>query len=228
MKLIFKIPSVFSYCSLFLSIFIFISSIAIAQKVVKSDSTVSTYLHVKNKDWLASDKLNDPVIGFILNNIDTLEKSNWKSTKITEFEKVKDGYFLKADIPAYVTRNSSNVWCTAITLRSSGNKTDTIRTKYGGVRLSKIKLILNSTPEGAESFLIPNRIWLEKFANTSWDKNDSELEKFRVNTSSTNTYAYVDQTVFVVVFKLNDKYKKVIHYTKPANVQEEQPVWIKF
>ncbi len=228
MKLVFKTPSVLLRCGLLLSIFIFISSIAIAQKVAKSDSIVSTYLHIKKGDWLASDKLNDPVIGFILNNIDTLEKSNWKSSKITEFEKVKDGYFLKADIPAYVSRNSGNMWCTAITLRSSGNKTDTIRTKYGGVRLSKIKLILNSTPEGAESFLIPNRIWMEKFANTSWDKDDSELQKFRVNTSCTNTFAYVDQTVFVVVFKLNDKFKKVIHYTKPASVQEEQPVWIKF
>jgi hypothetical protein len=226
MKLVFKTSSVPSPADLFLSIFIFLSSTAFAQKDINADGTVSTYLHIKG-DWLASDGKHNTIIGFVLNNIDTLGKSNWKSNKITEFEKERDGYFIKANIPAYVSDNSSQIWCTAISLRPE-NKSDTIRTKYGGVKLSKIKLILNSTPEGAESYLVPNRIWIEKFANTSWDKDDSELQKFRVNTSSTNTYAYVDQTVFVVIFKLDDKYKKVIHFTKPASVQEEQPVWIKF
>jgi hypothetical protein len=227
MRLVYKTQVVFSGHSLFFSIFIFISSLAPAQITIKTDSTVSTYLHIKG-ELIKSDKSKDSLVGFLLNNIDISGKSNWKSGEITEFEKERDGYFIKADIPAYVSKNSSQTWCTAIFLRSSGNKTDTIRTKYGGVKLSKIKLILNSTPEGAESYLVPNRIWMEKFANTSWDKDDSELQKFRVNTSSTNTYAYVDQTVFVVIFKLNDKYKKVIHFTKPASVQEEQPVWVKF
>jgi hypothetical protein len=227
MKLVFKASSVLSRAGLFFSVFIFISAIAIAQKAVKTDSTVSTYLHIKG-EWAKSGKWQDSIIGFILNNIDTLGKSNWKSKEINEFERDKNGFFLKADIPVYVSNNSSQIWCTSISLKSGNNRTDTIRTKYGGVKLSKIKLLLNSTPEGAESYLIPNRVWLEKFANTSWDKDDSKLEKFRVNTSSTNTYAYVDQTVFVVIFKLNDKYKKLIHFTKPASIQQEQPVWIKF
>jgi hypothetical protein len=195
--------------------------------MVKKDSTVSTYLHIKGES-LPADRLHDSLIAFVLNNIDTLGKSNWKSAEITAFEKEKDGYFLKANIPVYVYTNSSKMWCTSISLKSVNNRLDTIKSKYGGVRLSNIKLILNSTPEGAESYLIPNRVWMEKFANTSWDKDDSKLEKFRVNTSSTNTYAYVDQTVFVVIFKLNDKYKKIIHFTKPASIQQEQPVWIKF
>jgi len=227
MKLVFKTSSALSGGILFLSIFIFISSVSIAQNAENSDSTVSTYLHIKG-DWIGSGKWQDSLIGFVLNNIDTSGKSNWKSKEITEFEKDRNGYFVKANIPVYVRNNSSQIWCTSISLRSDNNRLDTIKSKYGGVKLSKIKLILNSTPEGAESFLIPNRVWMAKFANTSWDKDDSEMQKFRVNTSSTNTYAFVDQTVFVVVFKLNDKYKKVIHFTKPASVQQEQPVWIKF
>ena len=226
-KRVFMSSSMLSRCGLFIAIFFFLSSNAFTQKDINADGTVSTYMHLKG-DWLAVDGKHNTIIGFILNNIDTLGNKNWRSKEITEYEKERDGYFIKADIPAYVSDNSSQIWCTAITLRSSGDKTDTIRTNYGGVRLSRIKLLLNSTPEGAESYLVPNRIWIDKFANTSWDKDDSELEKFRVNTSSTNTYAYVDQTVFVVIFKLNDKYKKVIHFTKPASVEEEQHVWIKF
>lgn len=227
MKLVFKTSSVLTGGILFLSIFIFTSSVTIAQNDEHSDSTVSTYLHIKG-DWAETGEWQDSLIGFVLNNIDTSGKSNWKSKEITEFEKVGNGYFVKADIPVYVRNNSSQVWCTSISLKSDNNRLDTIKSKYGGVKLSQIKLILNSTPEGAESFLIPNRVWMSKFANTSWEKDDSVLQEFRVNTSSTNTYAYVDQTVFVVVFKLNDTYKKVIHYTKPASVQQEQPVWIKF
>src|SRR5665647_478941 len=225
-KRVFKKPSVLIRCGLVFAIFIFISSIVSAREEAKKDSTVSTYLHIKG-EWLPADRLHDSIIAFVLNNIDTLGKSNWKSREITEFEKDKNGYFIKANIPVYVSGNSSKMWCTSVSVKSINGRPDTIRTKYGGVTLSKIKLILNSTPEGAESYLIPNRVWMEKFANTSWDKDESKLEKFRVNTSSTNTYAYVDQTVFVVIFKLNDKYKKLIHFTKPASIQQEQPVWIK-
>jgi hypothetical protein len=227
MKPVLKIPSVPSHAGLFLLVFISLSSITLAQNALKTESAVSTYLYIKG-ELTKSEKEEDSLVCFILSNIDTLGKPNWKSKEIKEFEKDRGGYFLKANIPAYVSNNSRQIWCTSVFLRPVNSKFDTIRTRYGGVKLSKIKLILNSTPEGAESYLVPNRIWIQKFANTSWDKNDSELEKFRVNTSSTNTYAYVDQTVYVVIFKLNDKYKKVIHFTKPASVQEEQPVWIKF
>jgi hypothetical protein len=226
-KQVCRTSSIISRGSLFSIIFIFIISSATAQNDIRKDSTVSTYLHIKG-ELINSGKSKDSLIAFALNNIDLIGNSNWKSGEITEFEKERDGYFIKADIPAYVPDNSSLMWCTSIFIRTSGNKTDTIRSKYGGLKLSKIKLLLNSTPEGAESYLVPNRIWIEKFANTHWDKDDAELQKFRVNTSSTNTYAYVDQTVFVVIFKLNDQYKKVIHFTKPASVEAEQAVWIKF
>jgi hypothetical protein len=116
------------------------------------------------------------------------------------------------------------MWCTAT--RIVGH--DTIKKNYGGVKMSNIKLLLKSNPEGAETYLIPNRIWLREFKNVSLDKDDSKLQKFRVNTSSTNTYALVDETVFVVMFKMNDKFKKVIHNTKPYNVEQQQTVWIKF
>lgn len=204
------------------------TSVVVAQTNEKSNRTVSTYLHIKGH-WQDYDQQNDSIIGFILNNIDTSGKTNWQSEKITDFEKDGNGYFLKANIPDNVSPNSRELWCESIALRRVGSsERDTVKARYGGVKLSKIKLVLQSTPEGAETFLVPNRIWMQRFENTSWDKDDSKIQKFRVNTSSTNTYAFVDETVFVVVYKMNDKYKKTIHFTKPAAIEPEQNVWIKF
>lgn len=197
-----------------------LSSLLSNAQTAKVDSMVSTYLHIK----LTQVKWTKPISSFVLTNIDSSGNQNWKSQEISEFEQDGSGYFVKVNIPFYVSRNSSQMWCTATRIVGY----DTIKTNYGGVKMSNIKLLLKSNPEGAETYLIPNRIWLREFKNVSLDKDDSKLQKFRVNTSSTNTYALVDETVFVVMFKMNDKFKKVIHNTKPYNVEQQQTVWIKF
>ena len=208
-------------------VFIISSCFIMSQDNNNADTTVSTYLHVKG-NWAGINVSRDSLIGFILKNVDSSGKSNWQSGKITDFEKDSGGFFIKANIPSYVPANSDQIWCTAIFLKPVTEGFDTVKIKYGGTKLSRIKLILKSSPEGAEAYLVPNRIWMEKFENTSWEQNDSKIQKFRVNTSSTDTYAFVDETVFVVLFKMKDEYKLTIHYTKPAGVEQEQTVWIKF
>ena len=211
-----------------LTIFTFIlASLFSTAQNAKADSTVSTYLHIKRQSF-GYDQGSDLMISFVLTNIDSSGNANWKSQEIKEFEREEDEYFVKANIPLYVANNSSQIWCTAKTLRSQPGGYDTIEMKYGGVKMSNIKLVLKSSPEGAETYLIPNRIWLSDFKNFSFDKDDARIQKYRVNTSSTNTYAYVDETVFVVMFKMNNTFKKVIHSTKPYDVEQEQTVWINF
>lgn len=195
-------------------------------QINNSDSAVSTYLHINALKGEYGQKQS--IISFELTNIDSLGNSNWKSQEITEFEKDKNGYFVKANIPLHVSNNSSEIWCTAKLLKPRKSGYDTIRQEYGGVQLSAIKLSLKSNPEGAETFLVPNRIWQSKIKKEFLNNDDSQLQKYRVNTSSTNTYAYVDETVFVVIFKMDDKYKTIIHNTKPYFIEQEQTVWVDF
>jgi hypothetical protein len=202
-----------------------------SQMVSTIDSTVTTYLHINpifSSMGYGGGFEEIKIIGFVLTNIDTLGKSNWQSKRINEFKYDGKKYFVKVDLPSYVLNNSREIWCTAIEIKFNGYGFDTIETDYGGVHVSSIKLILKSDPEGAETFLIPNRIWKKKFEKSLMRGDDSEVQNFRVNTSRTNTYAYVDETVFVVVFKINSKFKKIIHHTKPFSVEPEQTVWTNF
>lgn len=211
-----------------LAILIFLMSVlhSVAQEGNRTDSTITSYFHIRNP-W--GDRWNrDSIVGFELKNIDTLGNINWYSKQVSEFEKDEDGYFVKANIPMHVLKNSSQVWCTSIALESFGNSFDTIRYQYGGVRLSKIKLNLRSSPEGAETYLIPNRIWMNNFENINLSNDASKIQKFRVNTSATNTYAFIDETVFVIIYKINNQYKQLVHHTKPFNIEPEQTVWINF
>jgi hypothetical protein len=195
------------------------------QRAAEEFETVTQYFHVQSKRPLSYDQRLE---GFLLQNIDTSNKINWQSPLIKDYELEQNGYFLKANLPVSIRANSRHLQCSGVVNSpvAGGFKKDTIN--YGGVNFNRIKLILKSTPEGAESFLIPNRIWIQKFNNNLWQKQNSLLEKYRVNTSSTNTYAYVDETVFVVLYKIKDKFKKTIHYTRPARVETEQTVWVNF
>lgn len=164
------------------------------------------------------------IVGFVIHNIDTNGNDSWQSPLITTYDKDSTDWLVKVDIPILVLQNSRKAWCEAYIKRPF----DTSVIKYGGVSLSKIKLYLKSTPEGAETFLIPNRIWSRKIENSDWQNNSSLLECYRVNTSSTNTYSYVDETVFVVLYKYQNRFKKIIHYTKPVSVESEQTAWVQF
>jgi hypothetical protein len=159
----------------------------IAQEVIKQSDSVSNFIYIKTPP-AARDPYAGKIVAFVLTNIDTVGNASWTSGRITSIEKVDSGYFVKVNIPNAIIKNSRSLWCRGFLEKTNGNSTDTSSIEYGGVRLSRIKLILQSTPEGAESFLIPNRIWTTKIENTNWEKDNSLLEKFRVNTSSTNTY----------------------------------------
>lgn len=198
------------------------------QAQINNDSLniVSNYFHTTMNWW--DNEEGDSLIGFSFKNIDTLGKENWKSGLINQFDNEGYTYYIKANFPKFVSDNSKQLWCAAVYVKRTANGYDTINHEYGGIVSNKIKLLLKSTPEGAETFLIPNRIWLNKFENTLWNKDASKFEEFRVNTSNTNTYALVDETVFVVIYKKGDQFKKIVHHTKPATVEQEQTISVNF
>lgn len=215
-----------------LCIAVFLSVFLTKINAQQRDST-ENYFHIKMTDpqYSGTNYKNAVVLYFVMQNVDTLGNKTWKSGPITDFEKDGYDYFVKTNIPAEVQGNSKQLWCTAFMKRKNyvyGREmsTDTFSFRYGGVTLSKIKLQLKTNPEGAETFLIPNRIWLTKIMYSQWKNNSEILEKYRVDNSSTNTYVYIDQTVYRIIFKKNNAYKSVTHYTKPEAIQKEQTVSI--
>ncbi len=106
--------------------------------------------------------------------------------------------------------------------------TDTVGFSYGGVRLSSIRLTILSDPSGAEVYLIPNRVWQSKIEKLNWQKDPSLLGDFRVSTSLTETYTYIDQTVFKVVFRLGDQFQTLTHNPRPPAVEPEQQISVQF
>lgn len=99
---------------------------------------------------------------------------------------------------------------------------------YGGVNLSRIQLEINSEPKGAEVYLIPNRVWMRDFEGEDVSANVSRLQRYRVNTSFTDTHVTIDQTVFRILFKLDGQMQNIVHYTKPQSVEPTQKVFVKF
>lgn len=205
---------------LLIHLILVVTANSFSQTPGKADSLVTNYVHIF--DHYSAISAN--VIGFSFKNRDTLDHFNWQSPKVSTFEKAdRWEYYVKLTIPESILSNSKGLWCTAYVL----NGKDTVEQEYGGTSLSTIKLILKSDPQGAESFLIPNRIWNDKFENTNWQQT-GVLDKYQVSTSNTNTHVFVDETVYVVVFKKGNKYKKIIHRTKPAQVENIQTVSLTF
>src|SRR3954469_8354035 len=99
--------------------------------------------------------------------MDTMGNSNWLSPLITTFENFdRWSYLLKVNVPTSVLRNTKETWCTAFARENPQSGLDSMH--YGGVILSNIKLNINSTPDHAEAFLIPNRIWMQKIEGSQW------------------------------------------------------------
>lgn len=214
----------------FTGVALFCSAIAFSQTKMKKHDSVTCYVHVIPNWFGRQQKGWEKVLSFVLKNTDTLGQINWQSGKITAFIKDDNEYFLKLNTPPSIPQNSSGLWCTAIMQTLSKNKKklyDTLELNCGGAHLGKIKLNLKSTPEDAAVFLIPSGIWAEKFEKSNWEKDSTIIEKFRVNTSTTDTYAYIDETEFVVLYKKNSRYKKTVCYTRPAIVAKEQTLWLK-
>ncbi len=219
---------------LFISIFL---SVFVNKINAQKKDSIENYFHIKMTDTQYGGYYrNADLLYFVLQNVDTAGNKTWRSGQIVDFEKDGSDYFVKISIPAEVQTNSKQLWCTAFLKRRSwgdrqwGNNSDvssdTFSVRYGGTTLSKIKLLLKTNPEGAETFLIPNRIWQMKIQFQKWQSNAEILEKYRVDNSSTNTYVYIDETVYKIIFKKNNAYKSVTHYTKSETIEKEQTVSI--
>jgi hypothetical protein len=210
----------------FLSIvlFILIHTIPANAGINPYDTTeVSCYLRIKNQS------LGDyKILNFVLQYTDSLTGKVWKSKSLKPLELDSSGYLVKVDVPKEFTALPTMFSCTAAAIdkKKYGRKTALI--EYGGVTISNIKLVLNSDPLGADAYLIPNRIWQSKIKNKKWEKNNSLIADYLVNTSTTNTFAHIDETVYVVVFKYKDRYLTRIHFTKPYSVEKEQFINVKF
>jgi hypothetical protein len=188
----------------------------------QSDSVVTCFLHI-------SENFSEyyEVEGFMMNYTDPETKEKWHSPVIKPLQNDSSGYLLKFDFPARYYPPLKMLRCTAFGV-DPRLPSDTVTFSYGGIVLDNIKLILNSDPMGADVFLIPNRVWTQKYKDSDWKKDISKLNEFRVNSNSTNTTAIIDQTVYVVIFKLEDRFEERIHYTRPEKVEKEQVISIKF
>jgi hypothetical protein len=209
---------------------VFYCNDSLSQIQLETTETISYYLDLKHK-WVIDEQRGEKLVGFLLTNIDTSGNSNWKSNIITSFEmydKTLWTYFIKVNLPNHVFTNSKELWCTALVTKSNINQIDTIKLNSGGVRLSNITLELISNPKCAEVFIIPNRIWQDKIERSNWQNNDADLEKYRVGEGCTDVKAAINQTVYVVLFKLNNTFIKRIHDTKPASIEQQQRISVNF
>ena len=217
----------FTFSKIIILLLSLFSSAAFSQKTISKIDSVTTIVHIPLQNF--SGQSSYKITSFLMRNIDTLGNVNYNFPKISEYEQDENGYYFKLNVPPAILNNSKEIWCKA-TLKPKGlykSKDPKTEIEYGGVKLSKIKLIVKSIPEGAESFIVPNRIWDDKIKSLN-KKNESILEKFRINTSATNTYAFVDETVYMVICKMGNKFVKTLHYTKPSSIEKEQIVTLNF
>ena len=186
-------------------------------------SEVSCFLRIKN---VAPGDYK--ILSFVLRYTDSLTGEVWKSEKLEPLELDSNGYLVKVNVPKKFTSLPTMLRCTASASYKKGYGRKTALLEYGGVTISNIKLILKTNPLGADAYLIPNRIWQSRIKNKKWQKDDSLISDYLVNTSPTDTFAHIDETVYVVIFKYQNRYITRIHFTKPYTVEKEQYVNVRF
>lgn len=211
-------------------VFLFLSGVFCLSAVgqVKKARIVSSFLHVD------SDKLGKyEVEAFILK---TPKKSSitWQSDRIKPLYQESDSKFLiKVDVPEEVLENVNELRCVGITKNKYrkwwlfGYKKE-IEVPYGGVNFSVIKLEIKSNPQGAEVYLVPMRVWDRDFKDAVLEKSIADMEFYKVNTSVTDTFVRIDQTVFKIVFHVNDQFKTIVHRPQPQSIEPVQSVSVKF
>jgi hypothetical protein len=190
------------------------------------DSLVSCFLHVNiNPNTGFRDYGNIKFFKLHYNNADV----KWESDEMIPLDKDSLGYLVNANIPRDIYESNKMIDCAAFVSAYENIGGDTIkRYDYVGVKLSNITLQLNSNPAGAEIYMFPNRYWTSAIEKTNWQKNISDYWKFKVGTSTTNTFVKIDQTVYVIVFKLGDQFKQTILFTKPESVQNQETISVNF
>lgn len=184
----------------------------------------SYYLHIKPNIYT-----NREILGFKLYNRAKRNQASWTSALLKPLQQDSLGYLVKVDLPSSLIPHIQMMKCRALTLNHrKASEMDTVQVSYGGVELSTIRLNISSTPPGAEVFLVPNRIWENTVKNQNWQENIALLGDFRVSTSLTETYTYIDQTVFKVIFKLGDAFQTLTHFTRPPAIEKEQSISVQF
>lgn len=172
---------------------------------------------------------------------DTIE---WQSDLLQPIVKDDQGLLFKVVVPQTLINPDIDFNCFAHAVIKDDTPTwiwtypteetdsaEIVSIPYAGVNLSQISLEIISDPPGAEVFLIPNRIWLQNYKDIGLNalfENKEQLEEFRVNSSLTNTSVIIDQTVFKVLFRLNENVQTLTHFTRPESVEKNQQIFIKF
>ena len=186
-----------------------------------SDSTVLTFMHIK----LQSDKIYTPKSFKLSYKTDQI---NWTSDKLTPITTDSLGYLVKVRIPIKIYNLNQMFTCEAIvgSVKWKPTRQDTV--SYGGVTAHGIQLELKSTPNKAEVFLIPRRLWLNQIKSSKWQQDNSLIESFMVDSDKTDTSVSIDETVYMVIFKLGNKYLVRTHYTKAKEIEPIQKVSVDF
>lgn len=190
---------------------------------------ISTFITVESKSLSQYEK----VIAFILKTPDN-SPINWKSERLTPIQKISGSeYKLKVNIPADILENIDMLECIGVVKRSWGILTwmwpkdkREIEVSYGGIGLNLIDLQIKSKPQGADVYLIPMRIWNANYSDAQLDGYLEELELYKVNTSVTDTFVKVDETVFKVVLHINGQFKTTVYRPIPQSVEPSQTVFM--
>lgn len=189
---------------------------------------VSTYIHVES-DTLIGYKVKS----FVLSTPPGAAFS-WQSEPVFPIEQASETkYLLKVDVPEQILEEIDMLECTAMAKEYSGflkyfGVAKTVSVPYGGANLSVIKLAINSSPQGAEVYMIPMRIWDRTFEGKDLSRIIRAMERYKVNTSPTNTFVRIDQTVYKMVFHSGDQFKTIIHRPLPQSIEPEQSVSVQF
>lgn len=144
-------------------------------------------------------------------------------------------FLIKVDVPSAIYGSIDHLECIGIAKQSysmwswlKSKEKRTTEIPYGGIGLSVIKLEIKSDPQGADVYMVPIRIWDRLFKNASLERSIKDMELYKVNTSVTDTFVRIDQTVFKIIFHANGLFKTITHRPLPQSIEPEQTVSVKF
>lgn len=189
------------------------------QGTVKDPDTISCFMLVPVSLGPSTNPMPGEASSFILESVDSLGKTVWTSGKTTEFDLEENGYFVKLDMPVQALKRSQEIKGTVFDAQNHEKK-------FGGIKPAKRKLILKSTREDADVFIIPIGIWQRDFYLADWIR-DKVLDRFRITASRANTYSFIDSRKYIVVFKSGDLFQGPFTIEENTSSKEEK-VWAFF
>lgn len=199
-----------------------------------SAHNITTYLHVGKNVKKGLYSTNPDEIELSRIKFQLYFKKDWYSDTLQALFRDDKGYLVKVSLPENLIRHTDMLGCTLLLYEKTDDPNNgqiprldrSIR--YGGVDINNnVTLKIDSDPAGAEVYIIPNSEWPE-IEKTDWKHNISKYWLYRPDISKTSTRISIDQTVYVIIFKLGDRYDIKIHYTKPKAVEDPQSVSTEF